>query len=1175
MLSKKNLSEQERQITGNPNRFTLRKLNIGVCSVIAGLSFMGINAHADQVQADQQPAQPTGEDQATSSATSQLQATKQVALLSTDTSTKANTTNTTNQPQTSAVQGHQQTSPAVVLAADNQAVEQDQVNVSAWKYERQSDGILLNGYNGTAQNGQYIVPNSYDFTKAGIIQAGQNVYIEKTLPRQLNGTQFIISHNGNGKVIAKGTDWSSTFGSSSYQLVDLGNLDVSHVANMSYMFSYDAFTSAWSLQTVKGLANWDTRSLTNMKGIFNMDQALTSVDSMANWDVSHVTDMSESFAGCEQLKIHLDLSHWNTSNVTNTEGMFCNTQLAGINISGWDLSHDTNVNEMFGYGKTLGIGYIWAPAFVNMMGVKMPTQTHFDIDSFGTNRIGSESKQLIVYSDDPTILALNSQNNPVNQITIKTADGKLNKTIKLDNFVFNGPDALIAALQTMTTKTKVDDMVAAAEAGSGKTVAESNFDSNGSLKHDYQPAANDPVSLVMGPGSIYTVALQGPAYTQQIIYVDGNNHQVGETSLTGHLDGNDNKATISAATLNNQIAQKMPSGYYLTSNPLTADVNISSTNPTPVKVQVSNQAQLTITYQTADGHQVGQPVVKNGTVGQVVDITAPENYALVNNNDTYYTLLPQAQQAITVLVQHLTGTITVEYVDTDDNNHIVKDQHFTGNVGEPANLTYQVPDGYDLVGQLPSTTYTYTKDGQTITIELQHKAASLEIQYIDGQNNVISHQTVNGRVGVQTELSFTLPTGYVADGQLPAAEYTFTDQAGQKLTIHIKKAQETVKVVYQDENGQTVTEKTVSGNYGDEVRLPAVPAGYELADNQPTTYKLTDQPNQQVTVKVNHAQETAKVIFQDENGHQVGQAQTISGKYGHTVELPAVPAGYKLAPNQPTTYTLTADANQQVVLHVNRAAETVKIVYYENGQQVGQAKQISCHYGDVLKLTFQEADENTSALMAMLAVQQAIPVTLILPAGYELADSNQATIDYHVTNTEEKIMPIEVKKIAASVKVIYQTADGQQVKSETVDGQVGDSTTLNFTAPAGYQLAEGQVASQHFIFNRTNDPIVVKVETTSMTPDHDDHEQPVTPTDNNQHGQKPSTAVPAGQNNGNGSMASQLTNGQTAVPVHATTNKQAEQLPQTGDHRAAGLAALGGVALMLALGLTGKVRHHE
>lgn len=106
LLSKNNFGEEERKITSNPNRFTLRKLNIGVCSVIAGLSFIGINAHADQVKDDQQPTQPTDQEQTSSSASQTLQTAQQVELHSASTASTA-----TNQPG-----NDQQTQPKLMIS---------------------------------------------------------------------------------------------------------------------------------------------------------------------------------------------------------------------------------------------------------------------------------------------------------------------------------------------------------------------------------------------------------------------------------------------------------------------------------------------------------------------------------------------------------------------------------------------------------------------------------------------------------------------------------------------------------------------------------------------------------------------------------------------------------------------------------------------------------------------------------------------------------------------------------------------------------------------------------------------------------------------------------------------------------------------------------------------------
>lgn len=210
MLSKNNQTEQERKVTQNPNRFTLRKLNIGVCSVIAGLSFMGLSAHADQVQEDSQPTTP---DQKMSDTKTQTLQQKQVVLHHGNEG-QANTTSSQGNQQapTSSQQDTPTRQQLNVSSAASQPVTQatpvnqsavsatatDPVDVNAWDFSRQADGILLNGFHGTVQNNQLIVPNSYDFTKAGIISQGQKVYLGAYFRRNTgNQGQDLFDHFGD------------------------------------------------------------------------------------------------------------------------------------------------------------------------------------------------------------------------------------------------------------------------------------------------------------------------------------------------------------------------------------------------------------------------------------------------------------------------------------------------------------------------------------------------------------------------------------------------------------------------------------------------------------------------------------------------------------------------------------------------------------------------------------------------------------------------------------------------------------------------------------------------------------------------------------------------------------------------------------------------------------------
>ncbi len=1153
MLSKNNhLGKQQHEITCI-KRYTLRKLNIGVCSVLVGLSIGGIRAHADQQKTDQNAvsSENTDQVQATKLQDSQVVLGQHSDAPTNSQSQPAGTTNNenTDQHQPAAVNTDQQASPAVTLATtDSPTTTQDQVNVSDWDYQRQSDGILINGFHGTIQDGKIIVPNSYDFTQAGIITSGQKVYLGAYFRKNTgnNGhdihdqygsqaTEFMISHNGNGKVFAQG-DWGDAFNGVPYKVMDLTNLDVSgvtsmsqmfawaqcekiigldnwdtsHVGNMGTMFSHclnltsvgdlsnwqvgnvtymaDMFAlspkiatvghlnnwdvrkvnsmvemfwgcnslqdigdlSAWRLDSVQNtrqmfegcyvLANlgnldnwgmaqdtdmqgmfndcrkltnvgsldqWQTGRVTNMKNMFNNCYGLTDIGTLANWQTGNVTDMEnmfhettslkqlnlsnwdtgkvkslKQFIACENDNQTLtsigDLSHWNVGNVTNLESAFshrtkitslgdlknwdvsqvtdmqttfyrmtglqslgnlgnwntgqltnmimtfmddhslsglgdihkwnvanvtaanaafCRTGMTSIDIHGWNLAHDTDTRWMFAYGLK--------PTVIDMRGVTLPTSTAFTILSFYGDQ------PMVVYSDQGSqLFSLNNDHyvdndwvgnvaidvvgrHNTNYLTLtNAANNEQIATIPVD-FVYTGPEQLVSTLKAATAKAPINQLV---QNKYGRTIsaANDNFDSDGSLIHNYQPAANNPVALVAGVGSVYPVTLQGAEYTQRIIYLDGTT-QVGETSITGHLDS-DNKATITAETLNDKIAQGMPSGYYMTSNPLTTVTTINSATPDPIEVQVSNRAQVDVKYETADG-----TLVKTDTVN--------------------------------------------------------------GHVGDSATLTFTAPAGYQLADDQASSqsvTFNRTNDPVIVHVTALPVNASVDVKYETADGTVVKTDTVDGHVGDSTTLTF------------------------------------------------------------------AAPNGYQLAQGQATSQAFT---------------------FNETNGPVI-----------------------------------------------------VKVV--------------------------------------------TVPVS-------------------------------------ASVEVKYETTDGNVVKTDIFHGYVGDQVHLNFVAPAGYEIV-GQLPADTYTFTGNDQPIVIEVQATPVTPDHGDHSQPETPTTPTDHGQqnqqehqtptKPTHQ--AGTNEGNGAT-SQLTSGQTNAK--ATNNKQADKLPQTGAHRQLSLMALGGLAIMtaLGLGLPGKNRRHE
>ena len=130
------------------------------------------------------------------------------------------------------------------------------------------------------------------------------------------------------------------YGCKKLTTLDVSDLDVSNVSDMSGMFEFCA-----ALTNVD-VSKWDTSSVTTMAGMFKSCAALTNVD-VSKWDTSSVTTMAGMFKSCAALT-NVDVSKWDTSSVTNMADMFhgC-AALTNIDVSKWDTSSVTSMVQLF------------------------------------------------------------------------------------------------------------------------------------------------------------------------------------------------------------------------------------------------------------------------------------------------------------------------------------------------------------------------------------------------------------------------------------------------------------------------------------------------------------------------------------------------------------------------------------------------------------------------------------------------------------------------------------------------------------------------------------------------------------------------------------------------------------------------------------------------------------
>ena len=90
---------------------------------------------------------------------------------------------------------------------------------------------------------------------------------------------------------------------------DLSNWNVSEVRNMERMFQY--------CSSFNQPLNWDVSKVKHMRGMF---YSCSSFNQPLNWVVSEVIDMAYMFSECSSF--NQDLSNWNVSENTNMENMF-------------------------------------------------------------------------------------------------------------------------------------------------------------------------------------------------------------------------------------------------------------------------------------------------------------------------------------------------------------------------------------------------------------------------------------------------------------------------------------------------------------------------------------------------------------------------------------------------------------------------------------------------------------------------------------------------------------------------------------------------------------------------------------------------------------------------------------------------------------------------------------
>ena len=370
-------------------RYSMRKLNVGMASILLGVTIFGINFTNHSVKAaattesvetnTQKKISATEKGQQNGASNDAPQKVQQSSGSKNATATKPTGAVTTSQsaPKTqgSAEQGSDDTdinSSAAKSAAklaltnlvamqnnkpakENQVATEDKINWEAIKYKISDDdnsrGVEITGWDITKGGYDVVLPNTADFVKRGTITEKQAAYVSGDDLHNIFLTLASKTNNPDGK------DFTITISHNKDSKLSDSRLHVKPIYNYQNIGYKGHLTSAFGTYsehnngtdthyqnnlTKADLANLDVSNVYDMSNMFWNAAKLEEVD-LTGWQTNSVHDFDSMFFG-SGIK-NLDLSTWNVSNVTDFSYMFANTKnLNVLNISGWKLNKTVEFN---------------------------------------------------------------------------------------------------------------------------------------------------------------------------------------------------------------------------------------------------------------------------------------------------------------------------------------------------------------------------------------------------------------------------------------------------------------------------------------------------------------------------------------------------------------------------------------------------------------------------------------------------------------------------------------------------------------------------------------------------------------------------------------------------------------------------------------------------------------
>lgn len=463
-------------------RFGIRKLSVGVCSVLLSTLFLTMNnnqtVHASTETESSESVEASAssgsnvEDQsasnsATTTVTSESTQTEASGTPSAQSESskngaaqlKTSGAETPKKPDSSTIQTKNETNSSTqTTPVENTTQKTTTFNVSNFFADEANVNVLQENKAVAATATTATTNGGYDSATWGTLDTskwtGQNTTFDGTNYYQLTGytgdqTHIIVPNEADFAAANKSTDGLQVSISNdlikSWQnaaTIAFSKTDDKKIKlasnNLNGTFQNDTKLTNLDANSL------DTSSVTSMQSTFEGTSNLSSLTGISDWDVSNVTNMYLLFQNATGLTSLTGLENWNTSKVTNFEAAFANegSLVDASAIANWNTSNVTNMTNLFAGSSAQYVDFSnWNFSKVtsasnvinNTQSViylgNNPTLTADKLNTLGVANGGFT--QPIILASGNLYTPLSNKNNTTHDITSKNADSGQSTTISL------------------------------------------------------------------------------------------------------------------------------------------------------------------------------------------------------------------------------------------------------------------------------------------------------------------------------------------------------------------------------------------------------------------------------------------------------------------------------------------------------------------------------------------------------------------------------------------------------------------------------------------------------------------------------------------------------------------------------------------------------------------------